>query len=68
MWWSIALMVVMADTEAWFLIIGAACNTMLFLFISIPLAEEKQSRKDGYAEYKAATRMLLPIKKYTANK
>ena len=68
MWWSIALMVVMADTGAWFLIIGALCNTMLFLFVSIPLAEEKQSRKDGYAEYKAATRMLLPIKKYTSNK
>jgi hypothetical protein len=36
---------------------------MLFLFVSIPLAEGKQAKKHGFLEYKKQTRMLLPIKK-----
>lgn len=64
MWWGIALSVVSAAPEAWYLIFGAVANTLLFLFVSIPLADGKQSRKEGFAEYKAETRMLLPIKKF----
>ena len=37
-------------------------NTLLFLFVSIPMADEHQSRKAGYEDYKAKTRMLLPLK------
>jgi len=36
---------------------------VLFLAVSIPMAEKRQSRKPGFAEYKKQTRMLLPIKK-----
>jgi len=63
MWWSVALSVIVAVPSAWYLIAGAAANTVLFLAVSIPMADGRQSRKDGFAEYKAQTRMLLPIKK-----
>ncbi len=43
---------------------GVLLNTLMFLFISIPMAEKRLAReKDGYEEYAARTRMLLPIKK-----
>ncbi len=63
MWWGIGGAVVFCMPTRWFLLAGAAANTLLFLCVSIPLAEGKQSRKEGYAEYKRATRALLPIKK-----
>ena len=64
MWWGVALSVVCAAPEAWYLISGAVSNTVLFLAVSIPMADKRQSRKAGFAEYKAKTRMLLPIKKF----
>ncbi len=63
MWWGIALAVVCADPDAAYLCLGALANTLLFLLVSIPLADGRQSRKEGFAEYKAETRMLLPIPK-----
>ena len=47
----------------WWLIAGAVANTVLFFTVSVPLADKRQSSKPGYAEYKAGTRMLLPIPK-----
>ncbi|MBE6760201.1 MAG: DUF1295 domain-containing protein [Ruminococcaceae bacterium] len=63
MWWSVALMAVSSLGFRWYLIAGAIANTLLFLCVSIPLADGRQSRKPGFAEYKRATRVLLPIKK-----
>lgn len=63
MWWGIALAVVCSAPNAWYLIAGAIANTVLFFSVSIPMADKRQSRKDGFAEYKKQTRMLLPIKK-----
>lgn len=63
MWWGVALACVCVMPNRWYLIDGATANTLLFLFVSIPLADGRQSRKEGFAEYKAQTRMLLPIKK-----
>ena len=63
MWWGVALAVVSASPDSWYLIAGAVSNTMLFLTVSIPMADKRQAKKDGFAEYKRATRMLLPIKK-----
>ena len=64
MWWGVALSVVSADPSTWYLAAGAVANTVLFLAVSIPMADGRQSRKDGFAEYKSETRMLLPIKKF----
>ena len=33
-------------------------NTLMFLFVSIPMADKRQSRKPGFKEYKKATRLL----------
>ena len=64
MWWGIGLAVVVSAPEAWYFIFGALANTALFLFVSIPMADGRQSKKNGFAEYKKATRMLLPIPKH----
>lgn len=63
MWWGVGLAVVCAAPEAWYLAAGALANTVLFFAVSIPMADGRQSRKEGFAEYKKQTRMLLPIKK-----
>ena len=63
MWWGVAISVVISAPDAWYLIAGAVANTVLFFAVSIPMADRRQSRKEGFAEYKRQTRMLLPIKK-----
>ena len=63
MWWGVAMAVICSSPSAFYLASGALANTLLFLCVSIPLAEGKQAKKDGYDEYKRSTRMLLPIKK-----
>lgn len=62
MWWGIGLSFVSSLSEYWYLIFGAVANNLMFLFISIPMADKRQSKKDGYDEYKNQTNMLLPIK------
>lgn len=64
MWWGVGLAVVCMAPGAWYLIAGAVANTVLFLAVSIPMADKRQSRKEGFAAYKKQTRMLLPIKKF----
>lgn len=64
MWWSIALFAVCTLGFRWYYIAGAAANTLLFLCVSIPLADSHQSRKEGFAEYKRQTHMLLPVKRF----
>ena len=64
MWWGVGLSVVLSTSGNVHLLLGAASNTVLFLAVSIPMADGRQSRKPGFAEYKAETRMLLPIKKF----
>lgn len=63
MWWGVGLSLVCAAPNAWYLSFGALANTVLFLAVSIPMADKRQSRKEGFAVYKKQTRMLLPIKK-----
>ncbi len=61
-WWNIALAVVISS-QANLLLIGAFCNTLLFLFVSIPMADTRQSKKDGWETYRRQTHYLLPIYK-----
>lgn len=63
MWWGIGLSAFFAMDKNPVMLLGAFANTLLFLFISIPLAEGHQSRKEGFSQYKKETRMLLPIPK-----
>ena len=64
MWWGMGLSAVCAMPDKWYLIFGAVANTLLFLFVSIPLADGRQSKKEGFAEYKKETRALLPIRRF----
>ena len=63
MWWGVGLSGVVILPNSWFVIIGAVANTLLFTFVSIPMADGRQSRKDGFATYKAETFALLPFAK-----
>lgn len=65
MWWSVALMVICAMPSAWYVATGAAINTVMFLVVSIPMADKRQAKKEGFEEYKKETRILFPIKKFT---
>ena len=67
MWWGVAAYTVAALGFQWYYIAGAVANTLLFFFVSIPMADGRQSRKQGFSEYKKRTRMLLPIPKKTRN-
>jgi steroid 5-alpha reductase family enzyme len=66
MWWNIAALSIFALGKNYWLMCGALVNTLMFTYISIPMAENHQrERKEGFDEYKAETRMLLPIYKRT---
>lgn len=64
MWWGVGFAVISVMPERWWLLAGALANTLMFLFISIPLAEGRQSQKPTWQEYKSQTRMLLPIPRF----
>lgn len=70
MWWSMGLMATITMNEPiyYIFLVGALANTLLFLFISIPMADKRQSRKEGFEQYKKETFMLLPIKKFWVKK
>lgn len=61
MWWGIGLACFCAMPDRWYLLAGAIANTLLFTFVSIPMAEKRQSRKPDFQNYKKQTRTLLPI-------
>lgn len=63
MWWGVGLYAVCAMPGRWYLLAGAVANTALFLTVSVPMMEERQSKKPGWEEYKRSTRLLLPIRK-----
>lgn len=68
MWWGVALAAVSAMPGEPYLLAGAALNTLLFLFVSIPMADGRQSTKPGFDEYKKETRMLLPFPRFLKSK
>ena len=63
MWWGMGISAVALLGGGWHLLLGAVLNTVLFIFVSIPLADGRQKRKPGFEEYKRQTRALLPIYK-----
>lgn len=62
-WWGIGLASIFLLNNKLFLLAGALINTLLFIFVSLPMAEKRQSRKEGFLEYKKETRLLFPLKK-----
>lgn len=63
-WYGFALFLILSNFSYLYLIIGAILNNCLFLFISIPMAENHMIKyKPEFVEYKREVRMLIPIKK-----
>ncbi len=64
MWWGVYVILLSALPDQPILGVGALINTCLFLFISIPLADNRYcTEKAGFEGYMAETRALLPIPK-----
>lgn len=63
MWWGVGLCVVCNMPQRWYLLIGAVANNLLFLAVSIPMADGRQRAKPEFEAYKAETRRLLPVRK-----
>ncbi|MCQ2600327.1 MAG: DUF1295 domain-containing protein [Treponema sp.] len=59
MWWGIGLACFISMPDKWYLLSGAFANTLLFLCVSIPMAENHQARKPGFEEYKKETRVFI---------
>ena len=61
-WWGIYLFALAADPSWWWTGIGALCINALFVFISIPMMDERMvERREGYKEHMKKVRALLPI-------
>ncbi len=66
MWWGVAIIAFFSlpnMKNSILLFVGALVNNLMFVFVSVPLADGKQSKKEGFEEYKKSTRRFLPIRK-----
>ncbi len=62
MWWGVYLVMLSVLPQYVYLAIGPLANTLMFLFISIPMAEKRLAAgKSGFDRYLEETRILLPI-------
>jgi steroid 5-alpha reductase family enzyme len=62
MWWGVYTVLVSVRFDLWYLGLGALVNTLMFLFISIPMAETRMAGyKEGFDRYIKETNRLLPI-------
>jgi steroid 5-alpha reductase family enzyme len=63
MWWGVYIIMLSAVPSWWFLGIGPLVNTLMFLFISIPMADKRNRKvRDGFDDYKRETNNLLPFR------
>ena len=61
MWWGVCVTALSSPGASALYAVGALVNTLMFVFISIPMMERRQqSGKAEYADYMAETGMLLP--------
>ncbi|MCH5158485.1 MAG: DUF1295 domain-containing protein [Clostridiales bacterium] len=61
-WWGVFFVMLPFSLTKWYFVVGAVLITLLFNFISIPLAEKRQlARRTDYAEYKKTTSRLLVL-------
>lgn len=63
MWWGVYIMTISVMPNMYMLGAGTVINTLMFLFISIPMADKRNALKEGYDLYKSETRNLFPFKK-----
>ena len=62
MWWGIYALVFALNPSLWFVFFGALINTLMFMVISIPMAERRLATyKPGFSDYCAETWMVVPL-------
>ena len=60
-WYGVAFVLIFSNLSLWYTIIGAFLNTLLFIFISVPMEENHlKEYKDDFDEYKKKN-VFLPI-------
>ena len=63
-WYGVFISILPVDPSSWYLCLGAIINNLMFVFISIPMAEKRlKTYKFNYEKYQEETRMLIPFKK-----
>ena len=62
-WWAVGLCCTITLGTQYYLLAGAFANTLMFKFVSIPMANKRQARKPGYEEYSKQTSLLRLFKK-----
>ncbi len=64
LWWGVWIIQLSVLPEMWWTLFAPVAMTLLFVFISIPMMEKRlMESKQGYAEYKRTTSMLVPLPK-----
>ena len=62
MWWGVYAVLLSVRPDLWLLGVGALTNTLMFLLISIPMAESRMAGyKEGFERYVKETNKLIPI-------
>lgn len=62
MWWGVYIVFLSTNLTLWPLGFGALMNTLMFLFVSIPMAETRMAGyKEGFERYVKETNRLIPI-------
>lgn len=62
MWWGVYVVMLSVLPQRWPLGVGALVNTLMFHFISIPMAETRLAGyKEAFPEYVSETNRLLPF-------
>ena len=61
MWWGVYVVMLSSLPNRWILFVGALVNTLMFYFVSIPLADKRNSKiREGFGAYlKETNRMWL---------
>ncbi len=63
-WYGVALVFILPDLSNYMYLGGALLNHLMFLFISVPMAEKNMAKyKSDFAQYKKEVRMFLPIRR-----
>jgi steroid 5-alpha reductase family enzyme len=63
-WWGLYSFALASNLNFWWTIIGPISITLLFIFISIPLMDERNlNRRPQYEEYMEKTSKLVPWRK-----
>jgi len=62
-WWGLYLFSLAANPAFWWVIIGPAAITLMFIFASIPMIEKRMlARRKDYREYQEKVSVLVPWK------